>query len=224
MTERIYVHVDDAELRELSSRLDNSMERMRKVDVDSFKLDSRTKAILTRLPGLREANALWREIQALSVAAAAEEGAAGMLATGSAVLMLLMVTVSMLKRIERFELSIIAQQSSYESMIREGLDLTHEEWSELDRVQRGYATAWEELVAGLRRDIPEAVEKYFRLLWAETFGGATRPEERLYRGETREEMERWTSLADRLESLKLWLESHGVGESYDWNLGDGPHQ
>ena len=224
MTERIYVHVEDAELRELSSRLDTSMTRMKKINVDTFKLDTRTKAILTRLPGLREADALWREIQALSVAAAAEEGAAGMLATGSAVLMLLMVTVTMLKRIERFELAIIAQQSSYEGMIREGLDLTHEEWSELDRMQRGYATAWEELVAGLRRDIPEAVEKYFRLLWAETFGGAPRREERRYRGETREEMEQWISLADRLESLRLWFESHGVEGSYDWNLGDGPHE
>ena len=144
MTERIYVHVDDAELRELSSRLDTSMTRMKKVDKDTFKLDTRTKAILTRLPGLREADMLWREIQSLSTTTAGVEGAAGALATGSAALMMMIVILSILKRIERLERTLVREAADYENMLREGLELSHKEYMELAPEVRGFATMWEQ--------------------------------------------------------------------------------
>lgn len=151
MTERIYVQVDDRELDALTSKLDTSMKRMKKIDKDTFKLDARTKSIITRLPGLREADMLWREIQALSTATAGAEGAAGLVATGASVLLLMMAILTIMKQLDRIQKQIIRDMVSYEGLVREGMDVTHEEYLEMDKTVVGYATLWEDLMVDLEK-------------------------------------------------------------------------
>ncbi len=157
MTERIYLQIDLTELNELTSRLDRSMDRMVQLDLfgkriraDTFKLDARTKSIITRLPLLREANILWREIQALSSAVAGAEGAAGLVATGASTLLLMVVLMSLMKRIERIQKQMIRDMQGFEDEIRRGLELTHTEFMEMERDVIGYATQWEQLTARLK--------------------------------------------------------------------------
>lgn len=144
MSERVYVQVDDAELTVLTSRLDDAMSRLRRIDVDTVKLDARSKAILTRLPGLREADMLWREIEAMSTIAA---GAAGVVGIGASLFMLASALKTVERRIAQIERGIIRGRAGLEDMVREGMDLTHEEYLALGAEQLGYATAFDEFKA-----------------------------------------------------------------------------
>uniref|UniRef100_A0A6M3MG44 Uncharacterized protein n=1 Tax=viral metagenome TaxID=1070528 RepID=A0A6M3MG44_9ZZZZ len=162
MTERIYVHVEDAELRELSSRLDTSMERMRKVDVDTAKLDASTKAVLTQLPLLREANMLQQRIKALGTTL--EAGGMG-LGPIAAALLLMQVIMTLIDRLTRMQEQIIRDRGAHETMVRDGLDLTHEEWEMLSREQTGWVTDWEASVEKSKGDFFAAAEDYMRALY-----------------------------------------------------------
>ena len=144
MTERIYIQVDDGELDALTSRLDKSMDRLKRVDVDAAKLDARSRAILTRLPGLREADRLWREIEAMSTVAV---GPAGVVGIGASLFMLGLALKMIERRIAQIERGIIRSRGGLEDMVREGLDLTHEEYRALEAEQTGYATAFDEFKA-----------------------------------------------------------------------------
>lgn len=164
MTERIYVHVEDAELRELSSRLDTSMTRIKKMDVDTFKLDTNTRAILTQLPGLREANMLAMRVKSMSTAMEAQ-GLMGALGPAAAALLLIQVVLTMLDRLQRMQDQIIRDRGAHETMVRDGLDLTHEEWEMLSREQTGWVTDWEAAVEKSKGDFFAAAEDYMRALY-----------------------------------------------------------
>jgi len=164
MTERIYIQVDDTELTALTGKLDKSMTRIKKMDVDTFKLDTSTKAILTQLPLLREANMLAMRVKAMSTAMEAQ-GLLGALGPAAAALLLIQVVLTMLNRLQRMQEQIIRDRGAHEDMVRDGLDLTHEEWEMLSREQTGWVTDWEAAVEKSKGDFFAAADDYMRALY-----------------------------------------------------------
>jgi len=147
MTERIYIQVDDRELTALTAKLDSSIVRVRRLNVDAGKLDARTKALL---PILREANMLSRQLEAISKAAEAAvkaPGIAGVAGIGAALAGLVIALKMIERRIKQIEIDIIRSRGGLENMVREGLDLTHEEYLAMEAEQTGYATAFDEFKA-----------------------------------------------------------------------------
>jgi len=162
MTERIYIQIDDTELTALTGKLDTSMTRIKKMDVDTAKLDASTKAVLTQLPLLREANMLQQRIKALGTTL--EAGGIG-LGPIAAALLLVQVIMTLVDKLARMEEQIIRDRGAHETMVRDGLDLTHDEWEMLSREQTGWVTDWEASVEKSKGDFFAAAEDYMRALY-----------------------------------------------------------
>ena len=149
--ERIFFIIDDASLLKATTKLDTSAERVkvlnvqtRKVDKSTKLLESRLKQLLRRLPVGREAIALQRKLSALGTSAEGE-GIEGLVATGISGILLVGVIINILKRFDRIQKQMIRDMQSFEDETRRGLDLTHEEFVEMDRDIIGFATLWEQL-------------------------------------------------------------------------------
>jgi len=132
-------------------------------DLPTLNRDMRLAAGM--LPGFREfsvllfqarrgvrAQQLMREAEALKKAGLKPE-LARRLEMGAYVGQLAMVAfaisalVALSKKVDRIERDIIRARGGYEDMIREGLDLTHEEYLAIEAEQVGYATALDEFKA-----------------------------------------------------------------------------
>ncbi len=153
--ERIFFTIDDASLLKATTKLDTSSERVkvlniqtRKVDKSTKLLESRLKQLLRRIPIGREAIAIQRKMSALGTAAEGE-GLEGLAATGISTLLLLGVIVNIIKRLDRIQKQMIRDMQGFENEVRRGLDLTHEEFMEMDREIIGFATQWEQLTTRL---------------------------------------------------------------------------
>ena len=59
-----------------------------------------------------------------------------------------------------------AQREEYEEMIREGLELTRDEFENIGRLQRGWATTWDQFVEMSKVDF-EVAMKNLLLTWYE---------------------------------------------------------
>jgi len=123
------------------------------------------RLILGMVPGFRQASRLFfqtrravraaqlgREAEALRAAGLAPElakglGTAALIGQVALIVFSLKLLMDTAKRIDRIQKQMIRDLGDYETMAREGLDLTHEEYEELDKSVVGYATAWEEFKA-----------------------------------------------------------------------------
>ncbi len=115
-----------------------------KGDKNTKLLESRVKQLLRRLPVGREMIALQRKLSALGTSAEGE-GLEGLAATGISAILLLGVVMNIIKRLDRIQKQMIRDMQSFEDETRKGLDLTHEEFMDLDRDIIGFATLWEQL-------------------------------------------------------------------------------
>ena len=139
----LIIHVDDSELDDILSRLNDSMDRKKKIEKEADGLDSRTMALLNRLPMLREARMLTSEVEAAS----ALSGVSGVLGVGATLLMLGVAVNSISNRVKQIEENIISSRGNLEDMVREGMDLTHEEYTDLNKDQIGYANEFDEFMS-----------------------------------------------------------------------------
>ena len=74
-------------------------------------------------------------------------------------------TIRMVEKVEKIQRDIIRQRGAYETMVRDGLDLTHEEWALMDRERVGWATDWDAFVAKSKDDFFMAAEEFMRALY-----------------------------------------------------------
>jgi len=109
------------------------------------------RLIITQIPLMREALMLTYRARMISEAG-------GVVATGVIIIYIL----TLLKQVERIQKQMIRDMESFESEVREGLDLTHREFDELGREIIGFATPWEQLQAELRE---AKVEGYLEGRW-----------------------------------------------------------
>lgn len=141
------------------------------------------RLIMGRFPGFMQASRIFfqtrravraaqleREAAALRELApelAQQLGTAAFIGKIALVVYAVTAVIRIAEKIEKMQRQIIQQRGAYETMIRDGLDLTHEEWALMDRERVGWVTAWDAFVEKSKTDLFGAIDDFIRAKYVE---------------------------------------------------------
>lgn len=126
------------------------------------------KGLLDRLPAITRAQRLAitqipMTRQALAMSYRLKMLAAATPLVASAAIVVYMI--KMAEQMERMQRQMVRDRGRYEDMVRDGMDLTHEEWEMLSREQKGWATEWDAFMEKSKDDWFAAAEDFMRGLY-----------------------------------------------------------